>query len=105
MFLLEHHDERCTLTSRDSIFKLTAAYQADTYPHKVNLGVGAYRDDDSKPWVLPVVNKVGDSLGVTLSFPMRTSYRLHTFSSVTLRSTTSTFPSLASPNMYLLRRA
>lgn len=41
-----------------SIFKLTAAYKADTFPQKVNLGVGAYRDDDNKPWVLPVVKKV-----------------------------------------------
>jgi len=45
------------LAPPDSIFKLTAAYQADTYPNKVNLGVGAYRDDDNKPWVLPVVKK------------------------------------------------
>lgn len=43
---------------RDSIFKLTAAYEADPYPQKINLGVGAYRDDNSKPWVLPVVKKV-----------------------------------------------
>lgn len=41
-----------------SIFKLTAAYKEDTYPQKVNLGVGAYRDNDNKPWVLPVVKKV-----------------------------------------------
>ena len=41
-----------------SIFKLTAAYKEDTYPQKINLGVGAYRDDDNKPWVLPVVKKV-----------------------------------------------
>lgn len=41
----------------DSIFKLTAAYKADTYEKKVNLGVGAYRDDNGKPWVLPVVKK------------------------------------------------
>ncbi|KAH9005195.1 aspartate aminotransferase [Lactarius hatsudake] len=45
------------LAPPDSIFKLTAAYKADPYPHKINLGVGAYRDDDSKPWVLPVVKK------------------------------------------------
>lgn len=41
-----------------SIFKLTAAYKVDPFPKKVNLGVGAYRDDDNKPWVLPVVKKV-----------------------------------------------
>ena len=41
-----------------SIFKLTAAYKTDTYPQKINLGVGAYRDDNGKPWVLPVVQKV-----------------------------------------------
>jgi len=45
------------LAPPDSIFKLTAAYKEDTFPQKVNLGVGAYRDDDSKPWVLPVVRK------------------------------------------------
>lgn len=43
---------------QSSIFKLTAAYKVDPYPKKVNLGVGAYRDDNSKPWVLPVVKKV-----------------------------------------------
>ena len=53
---------------RDSIFKLTAAYQADTFPQKVNLGVGAYRDDNNKPWVLPVVKKVCDILDVTKPF-------------------------------------
>jgi aspartate aminotransferase len=42
----------------DSIFKLTAAYNANPHPEKINLGVGAYRDNDGKPWVLPVVKKV-----------------------------------------------
>ncbi|KAG8748674.1 Aspartate aminotransferase, cytoplasmic [Ceratobasidium sp. 414] len=50
------------LAPPDSIFKLTAAYKADSYPQKVNLGVGAYRDDDSKPWVLPVVKKATEIL-------------------------------------------
>lgn len=50
------------LAPPDSIFKLTAAYKADTYPQKVNLGVGAYRDDNSKPWVLPVVKKASHIL-------------------------------------------
>ncbi|KAH8833850.1 putative aspartate aminotransferase, cytoplasmic, partial [Flagelloscypha sp. PMI_526] len=45
------------LAPPDSIFKLTAAYKDDAFPQKVNLGVGAYRDDNGKPWVLPVVKK------------------------------------------------
>jgi aspartate aminotransferase len=45
------------LAPPDSIFQLTAAYKADTFKNKVNLGVGAYRDDDNKPWILPVVKK------------------------------------------------
>ncbi|KAE9399278.1 aspartate aminotransferase [Gymnopus androsaceus JB14] len=45
------------LAPPDSIFKLTAAFKADTFDKKVNLGVGAYRDDNDKPWVLPVVKK------------------------------------------------
>ncbi|KAL0947026.1 hypothetical protein HGRIS_013169 [Hohenbuehelia grisea] len=45
------------LAPPDSIFKLTATYKADTFPNKVNLGVGAYRDDNNKPWVLPVIKK------------------------------------------------
>ena len=49
--------EQVPLAPPDSIFKLTAAYKADTFPQKVNLGAGAYRDDNSKPWVLPVVRK------------------------------------------------
>ncbi|KAF8078050.1 aspartate amino-transferase [Lyophyllum atratum] len=50
------------LAPPDSIFKLTAAYKADPYEKKVNLGVGAYRDDDNKPWVLPVVQKASQIL-------------------------------------------
>ena len=42
----------------DAIFALTAAYKADTFKEKVNLGVGAYRDNEGKPYVLPVVHKV-----------------------------------------------
>ena len=41
-----------------SIFKLTAAFKADSFEKKVNLGVGAYRDNNGKPWVLPSVKMV-----------------------------------------------
>ncbi|KAK4702646.1 hypothetical protein P7C70_g3576, partial [Phenoliferia sp. Uapishka_3] len=45
------------LAAADAIFALTADYKADTFEQKVNLGVGAYRDNDGKPYVLPVVRK------------------------------------------------
>ena len=41
----------------DAILKLSAGYNADTDPKKVNLGIGAYRDDNGKPYVFPVVKK------------------------------------------------
>ena len=43
----------------DPLFGLMAAYRKDEDPKKVDLGIGAYRDDNAKPWVLPVVKKVG----------------------------------------------
>ncbi|KAI8581257.1 hypothetical protein K450DRAFT_233884 [Umbelopsis ramanniana AG] len=46
----------------DAIFHLTAQYQADTDPRKVNVGVGAYRDDNLKPYILPVVKKADSIL-------------------------------------------
>lgn len=47
---------------KDPMFGLSAAYRADTDPKKVDLGVGAYRDDNAKPWVLPVVKKVRQTI-------------------------------------------
>jgi aspartate aminotransferase len=35
-----------------------AAYRADKDPKKVDLGIGAYRDNNAVPWILPVVKKV-----------------------------------------------
>ena len=46
------------LAPPDPIFHLTASYKADTDPNKINLGVGAYRDNNGNPWILPVVKKV-----------------------------------------------
>ena len=42
----------------DPLFGLMAAYRKDDFEKKVDLGIGAYRDNDAKPWVLPVVKKV-----------------------------------------------
>ncbi|CAH0493612.1 unnamed protein product [Peronospora effusa] len=39
----------------DPILGLTERFNKDTDTRKVSLGVGAYRDDDSKPYVLPSV--------------------------------------------------
>jgi aspartate aminotransferase len=46
----------------DPLFGLMAAYRADTFDKKVDLGIGAYRDDNAKPWVLPVVKKADEIL-------------------------------------------
>lgn len=39
----------------DAILGVTEAFKKDTNPKKINLGVGAYRDDNGKPYVLPSV--------------------------------------------------
>jgi len=41
----------------DPILGLTVAYNADTDPRKVSVGVGAYRDEKGKPYVLESVQK------------------------------------------------
>jgi len=41
----------------DAILNLTTGFNADKNPSKCNLGVGAYRDDNGKPFVFPVVRK------------------------------------------------
>lgn len=41
----------------DPIISLSGAYKADPFPQKVNLGIGAYRTGEGKPYVFPVVRK------------------------------------------------
>merc|ERR1712130_627796 len=41
----------------DAILGITEAHKADSHPEKINLGVGAYRDDQGKPYVLPSVKE------------------------------------------------
>ncbi|KXS20079.1 PLP-dependent transferase [Gonapodya prolifera JEL478] len=41
----------------DAIFGIVKEFRASTHPSKVNLSIGAYRDDQGQPWVLPVVKK------------------------------------------------
>lgn len=42
----------------DPILGINIAFNKDTHPSKINLGVGAYRDDNGKPFVLSCVKKV-----------------------------------------------
>ncbi|XP_035226908.1 aspartate aminotransferase, cytoplasmic-like [Stegodyphus dumicola] len=44
------------------IFALNKAYKEDSFPDKVDLGIGAYRTDEGRPWVLPVVRKTEKTL-------------------------------------------
>jgi len=41
----------------DAILGITEAFKKDSHPKKINLGVGAYRDDKGKPYVLPSVKQ------------------------------------------------
>ena len=41
----------------DAILGVTEAFKKDTSPVKMNLGVGAYRDDAGQPFVLPSILK------------------------------------------------
>jgi aspartate aminotransferase len=61
--IFDHVDE----APLDPIFKLKAAYQQDLAPTKVDLGIGAYRDDDGKPWILPVVREAEKMLAEDLT--------------------------------------
>lgn len=46
----------------DAILGVTEAFKKDTNPKKINLGAGAYRDDNTKPFVLPSVREVSKLL-------------------------------------------
>jgi aspartate aminotransferase len=68
----------------DPLFGLMAAYRADSFDKKVDLGIGAYRDDNAKPWVLPVVKKAID--------PLKCSNSLLTITFRRMRSSEMTLP-------------
>ena len=46
----------------DAILGIAAAFRASTDPRKVNVCVGAYRDEHGKPWVLPSVKAAEQQL-------------------------------------------
>ncbi|ODV96608.1 hypothetical protein PACTADRAFT_48439 [Pachysolen tannophilus NRRL Y-2460] len=57
-FSLEH----ISLLPADPLFGLNARYNADKRSPKVSLGIGAYRDSNGKPWILPSVKKAEELL-------------------------------------------
>lgn len=46
----------------DPILGITEAFKADKDPRKINLGVGAYRDESGKPYVLNAVKKAEEKM-------------------------------------------
>jgi aspartate aminotransferase len=51
-----------TMGPPDAILGVTEAFKRDTNPKKINLGVGAYRDDQGKPFVLPSVRSAEEQI-------------------------------------------
>ncbi|KAE9964550.1 hypothetical protein EG328_010358 [Venturia inaequalis] len=45
-----------------AILGITEAFKADSFSEKINLGVGAYRDDKGKPYVLPSVKEAENKI-------------------------------------------
>eukprot|EP00834_Sanchytrium_tribonematis_P000054 NODE_2_length_91304_cov_0.692462.p54 type:complete len:185 gc:universal NODE_2_length_91304_cov_0.692462:10830-10276(-) len=54
------HFQSVELLPPDAIFNLTDTFKADKFENKINLGVGAYRDEQGKTHVLKVVRKAED---------------------------------------------
>ena len=54
------HWAKVTLAPPDKILGLNEMFNKSTHPQKVNLGVGAYRDENGKPFILDSVKKAKD---------------------------------------------
>ena len=46
----------------DPILSLVDGFRKDTNPEKVNLSIGAYRSEEGKPYVFPVVKKAEQAI-------------------------------------------
>ena len=83
----------------DPILGINIAYANDTDSRKVNLGVGAYRDDNLKPVVFSVVRKVEEQLiaDKTLNMVYRILFR-NTFQLTAFQDS-----SVAARNLFLAK--
>ena len=52
----------CEMGPVDPILGTATAFRSDSHPKKVNLGVGAYRDENGKPLVFKIVKKIEQAL-------------------------------------------
>lgn len=55
-----------TAAPADPILGLNEAFKKDTNPKKVLLGMGAYRDEQGKPWILPSVKMAKEVVNETV---------------------------------------
>ena len=53
------------------IIGITEAFKACTHGDKLNLGVGAYRTEEMKPYVLSVVRKVRQAAALSMAGPLK----------------------------------
>ncbi|KAF7825447.1 aspartate aminotransferase, mitochondrial-like [Senna tora] len=51
------------VAQKDPIVGVTEAFLSDPFPHKINLGVGTYRDDEGKPFVPQCVRDAEAKIG------------------------------------------
>jgi aspartate/tyrosine/aromatic aminotransferase len=54
-----------TMAPPDPILGTAIAYNNDKSADKVNLGIGAYRDDNGKPYIFKIVKKVEEEVQKT----------------------------------------
>jgi aspartate/tyrosine/aromatic aminotransferase len=59
--------QSCTLAPPDPILNMSVAYKNDPHPSKVDLGVGAYRDEEGRPLVFEAVRKAEEQIINNLS--------------------------------------
>lgn len=69
------------------VFAVVKAFNEDTNEKKVNLSIGAYRTDDSKPWVLPVVRETESAMAAdaTLNHEYLPILGLESFSTAAMK--------------------
>lgn len=58
------------VSSLHTAIQVTEAFKKDQNPSKINLGVGAYRDDSGKPYVLSSVRKVSPNEPDSVPLPI-----------------------------------